>query len=184
MRKLVPETTLVWFSFFYLCLGYQWISQTNPEWEEVDRPLEPENEFLKFFISTFLLLCVVCTQVIINAVLINTSTDPDSLNFADICILANCSVLIMTDKFHGYYIHGKAPWSKSDLPMAWLKMELDMEADNRRGPRAYAADQARANQDDKQAQMMGNTYEVFMQPNLRNKIDGWRKTQLERMDHM
>ena len=42
----------------------------------------------------------------------------------------------MTGRYHGYYIHGKAPWGKSDLPMSWLKMELDMEAENRRKPRA------------------------------------------------
>lgn len=54
------------------------------------------------------------------------------------CTLANCSVLIMTDSFSGYYIHGRAPWAKSDLPMAWLKMELDAEADNKRKPRNIA----------------------------------------------
>ena len=68
------------------------------------------------------------------------SDDPPSLNFADLCTLANCSVLIMTEKYHGYYIHGRAPWAKSDLPMAWLKLELDLEEDNKRKSRQFGAE--------------------------------------------
>lgn len=33
----------------------------------------------------------------------------------------------MTDHLHGYYINGKAPWAQSDLPISWLKLELDKE---------------------------------------------------------
>ena len=139
MRKITPETTLIWFIFVYLSLGWQWIAQTNPTWHEIDFPLQPFNDFLKFFLITFVILCIAFIQVIIK--LIETQTDdPISLNFADLCTLANCSVLIMTDKYHGYYIHGKAPWAKSDLPMAWLKMELDAEADNRRKPRVMGTE--------------------------------------------
>jgi len=58
MRKVTPETTLVWFIFFYLVLGYQWIAQTNPIWDEVNNPMQPFNEFLKFFLITFLILCI------------------------------------------------------------------------------------------------------------------------------
>lgn len=57
MRKITPETTLIWFIFFYLCLGWQWIAQTSPVWKEVDEPLVPFNLFLKFFTSSFILLC-------------------------------------------------------------------------------------------------------------------------------
>jgi len=106
--------------------------------------------------------------------------DPSSLNFADLCTLANCSVLIMTDKYHGYYIHGKAPWLKSDLPMSWLKMELDMEGENRRRTRAIASDSMR---DPKEANKYGNTYEIFLQPNFRSNFDSWRDTPLEQMDN-
>ena len=113
-------------------------------------------------------------------VMILTQTDdPDSLNFADLCTLANCSVLIMSDKYKGFYIHGKAPWEKSDLPMAWLKMELDLEAENRRRPRAIAAEAAGGNQ----SQHGGNTYEIFMQPNFRDNFDAWREYPLEQMDN-
>ena len=64
--------------------------------------------------------------------------------------------------------------------MAWLKMELDMEAENRRKPRAIAAEAAGSQVD---TQHGGNTYEIFMQPNFRANFDAWRDTPLEQMDN-
>lgn len=179
LRKITPETTLVWFIFFYLTLGWQWIAQTNPIWYQVDKKLEPTNEFLQFFLVCFLFLCILIVQVIINRILAQTD-DSESVNFADLCTLANCSVLIMTDAYHGFYIHGKAPWVKSDLPMAWLKMELDMEAENKRKSRNIGPAN---NKDPIKASQGSNTYEIFIQPNFKDNIDSWRNTPLEKMDN-
>ena len=142
MRRIWPETIIIWFIFFYIALGWEWMAQTNPMMFRVDYPMQPTNELLRFFWSSFIYLCIVTSYVIISTLYILCG-DPSSLNFADVCTLANCSVLIMTDKYMGYYIHGKAPWTRSDLPMSWLKMELDMEAANRRKPRAVGAEAAR-----------------------------------------
>ena len=60
--------------------------------------------------------------------------------------------------------------------MSWLKMELDMESDNKRKPRVIGAD---ANKDDEEIRMASNTYEIFMQPSFRDNIEAWRKTPLE-----
>lgn len=43
----------------------------------------------------------------------------------------------MTGHVHGYYIHGKAPWMQSDLPISWLKAELDKEKKGRDGTRDF-----------------------------------------------
>ena len=94
-KKLTLETNLFWFIFFYLALGWQWIAQTNPEWLEVPMPMQPFNEFLKFFLIALFMLSIAVVQIIINFILTQTD-DPASLNFADLCTLANCSVLIMT----------------------------------------------------------------------------------------
>lgn len=69
MRKVVPETTLVWFIFFFLTLGWQWIAQTNPIWHEVDKSLQPTNEFLQFFLISFLIFCILIVQTIIRVIL-------------------------------------------------------------------------------------------------------------------
>lgn len=64
--------------------------------------------------------------------------------------------------------------------MSWLKMELDMEAENRRKPRAMAAEAAGSSTT---TQHGGNTYEIFMQPTFRDNFDAWRETKLELMDN-
>ena len=64
--------------------------------------------------------------------------------------------------------------------MSWLKMELDMEAENRRKPRAMAAEAAGSSV---ATQHGGNTYEIFMQPTFRDNFDDWQNTPLELMDN-
>jgi hypothetical protein len=65
--------------------------------------------FLKFFLASFLFVVIAAVQYTLYAlnVLINSS---DLTAFTDLCTVANCSVFIMVNYFHGFYIHGKAPW--------------------------------------------------------------------------
>ena len=70
----------------------------------------------------------------------NLANVSDLAAFTDLCTVANCSVFFMTDHFHGYYIHGRAPWEQSDLPVGWLKRELDEERLGKIRGRTYGAD--------------------------------------------
>lgn len=84
----------------------------------------------------------------------------------------------MTESYHGYYINGRAPWGRSDLPMAWLKLELDQEENNRR-PQTRTLGAEDANKDPKEINSGTNTYEIFLQPNLRDNYDNWMDAPLE-----
>ena len=99
------------------------------------------------------------------------------------CTLANCSVLILTEKYRGFYIHGRAPWERSDLPMGWLKQELDEEAKNARKSRAMGAEAVAMRNNARALNDVGNTYEIFIQPDLRANFDSWNNTPLEKMDN-
>lgn len=58
----------------------------------------------------------------------------------DLCSVANISLLILDQPFHGYYVHGEAPSGRSDLVMADLKAKLDAEVEGtqrKRGLRNY-----------------------------------------------
>ena len=126
MRKIPPATTLIWFTAFYIGLGWQWWGKANPDFNNEMQPLEPFNPFLKFFLAASVFICIVTVQLILSYV--QSFPTSESLDFVDICTFANCSVLMLTSPFGGYYIHGQAPWEQSDLPLAWLKEELDKEA--------------------------------------------------------
>ena len=40
---------------------------------------------------------------------------------------------MLDEHAHGYYLHGKVPWSSSDIPLDWLQKELQDEAKGRPG---------------------------------------------------
>jgi meckelin len=131
-RKIHPETTLLWFSFFWITVGWRWWAQSTPIFEVVDNPLEPENLFLKFFICSSLFMLIAGVQFIICHLMwvCMQENGGDASGFSQLCSVSNCSVLIFDQKFHGYYIHGKATWGKSDIPLAWLYEKMQEEPRN------------------------------------------------------
>ncbi len=95
--------------FFWVAIGWKFISLTNPDMTVINNPLQPFNMFLKFFLSAFIFLCIALVQYILYLIG-NTMNTPKVQAFTDICSVSNISILIMIEKIHGYYIHGKAPW--------------------------------------------------------------------------
>jgi len=45
-------------------------------------------------------------------------------NFVDLCTMANTSIIIIKEQCFGYYIHGKAPWGQSDIPLEVLQKQI------------------------------------------------------------
>lgn len=164
-RRIWPETTLFWFSWFWIGLGWRWVAQTNPDMEVVNNPLEPVNMYLSFFLCSFIFLCVAFVQY---GIYLTISTISENGTFCTelsyLCSIANCSVLLMDEEYHGYYIHGKAPWvnGKSDIPLSWLYQNLANESiGNGTKSRVFGIDEQRmAGPNDKRV----TTYEIYMQP--------------------
>jgi len=48
-------------------------------------------------------------------------------SFEDLCSLANISILILTHKCHGYYIHGKNVYGYADVSMSIMQRRLNRE---------------------------------------------------------
>jgi len=130
--------------------------------------LEPFNDFLKFFLCAFLFLFIAAVQFILY-LLYNTIEGNLVTRFCDLCSVSNVSVLVMTQPFYGYYINGKAPWSHSDLPLAWLKKELDAEREGKRQNRGFGAQQQDvANGNSNSAT---TSFEIYMTKQMRQKYD-------------
>lgn len=49
MRYVQPETTFIWFAFFWVGLGWQYVSETTPDSSYVDSGVQVQNVLLKFF---------------------------------------------------------------------------------------------------------------------------------------
>ena len=53
-------------------------------------------------------------------------------SFVDLCTIANVSLVMMYEHGFGYYLHGQAPWTSSDIPLEWLQKNLQDEgSDNK-----------------------------------------------------
>ena len=175
MRKIPPATTLVWYTAFYIGLGWQWIAKTNPTFGEEENPLEPFNVFLKFFLSSFVFICIGTAQYLVYEISTMFKQTSPSLEFVDLCLFANCSVLVLTEPFSGHYIHGKAPWGSSDLPLAWLSQALGDEAAGRLPPRGFGVREAEA----KKSVADPITFDIFIHKNMRADYDKLWKAQVE-----
>lgn len=125
-RYIKPETTLIWFAFFIKALGWEFVAEADPDMNVTDNYLIPINYVLKFFLSAFIFLCIMAAQYLVEA-LNSYFSSLKFQDFMDLCSVSNISILIMDENFHGYYIHGKAPWQQSDLTLAELKAKLDSE---------------------------------------------------------
>lgn len=81
--------------------------------------LVPDNILLKFFMTSWLMMSIGAILFIYeNFMAVSYGNQINS--FVDLCTLSNISLVMLDEHFHGYYIHGKAPWGSSDIPIDWL----------------------------------------------------------------
>lgn len=97
-RRIYPETTLFWFAWFWIGLGWRWTAQTNPDVQVVNNPLEPVNIYLTFFVASFIMLSIAAVQFLIYLMKSYISENGTfSTEFSFLCSIANTSILVMTD---------------------------------------------------------------------------------------
>lgn len=65
MRKISPETELIWFAFFWIGLGYVDFTNMNPGLSSGNYNLQPTNLLLKFFLSAFIFIIIGAVQLLI-----------------------------------------------------------------------------------------------------------------------
>ena len=137
-RYINPETTFIWFIFMWTGFGWENLSQSDPVFTIENNPLQGQNPMLKFFTVSLLFICIGGAQFIyIN---LKTCVCGAEINsFVDLCTIANISMVILKEHLYGYYLHAKAPWHASDIPLEVLQRELQKEKDGEHGKRALKA---------------------------------------------
>lgn len=108
-RYVVPETLFIWFAFFWVGLGWQYVSFTTPDYVYEDSLTTVNNVILKFFMASVLFFGIGIVQFILHNI-DNYLYGSEINSFKDLCTLANISMVILDEVCHGYYLHGKAPW--------------------------------------------------------------------------
>lgn len=87
--------------------------------------------------------------------------------FTNFCTIANCSILMLEYNNYGYYVHGQAPWRESDLPLSWLKKELENEHLGSLASRNFAKNNERIPKSD--TSQVITTYEIYLSKQFRRE---------------
>jgi hypothetical protein len=129
LRYIHPEVTFIWFVFLWVGLGWQNWCLSDPYFTNKNDEDHIKSIILEFFIAGFILMCITAVQVFLNRA--GSYSWGTRLNsFVDLCTLANCSVIMMYEHGFGYYLHGQAPWTNSDIPLDWLQRQLQDEGND------------------------------------------------------
>jgi len=129
-RIVVPETTLIWFIFFWVGLGWQHYCGADPEATAEAADMVKQNILLKFCLVAALFYGIGVSQYILRFVYGQFSGTNLITQLVDLATLANVSLIVMDEPAHGYYLHGQAPWGKADIPLDVMHQQLQEEADH------------------------------------------------------
>jgi Meckelin (Transmembrane protein 67) len=107
--------------------GLQYVAVARPGVNDLSPG--PINPLLQFGNNIFWFLVVAGIQLIFTVLIYEryVGENPSS-SFVDVCTVAKVSLLIMDQKYHGYYLHCNAPHEHSDGSMAELGEHLFEEA--------------------------------------------------------
>ena len=119
----------------------------------------PNNPYLQFFVIVIVMMTAGGAQYIIKF-LLKIWFPTHVQNLVDLASITNISIFILTDKLHGYYIHGQNPSGESDTNAEALKTYLDNESLGKLKDRGIG----NPNQESPQV------FEIFIYPSLRKKI--------------
>jgi meckelin len=119
--------TLIWFVFLWVGLGWQHWVMAEPGLSVQPNEMKVANIFLEFFWAGLLFFGIGAVQVALHRIEAWSGDGSKVASFVDLCTLANVSLLLFDEYAHGFYVHAKAPWGASDVPLDCLQEELREE---------------------------------------------------------
>lgn len=146
---------LVW-AWYYLDWGNQTALSPNLKKSKYI----PQHFILQYFIIGFVLILVGIGHNLLQFLCVYVVPLKTS-EFVDLCCVANISVMILDDTFHGYYIHGQSPSGKSEDTLDALNEMLEEESEGKLKSRGLVNDD----------QYDSQTYEIYVSNDFREKYD-------------
>mmetsp|Transcript_52478 Transcript_52478/g.94064 ORF Transcript_52478/g.94064 Transcript_52478/m.94064 type:complete len:1236 (+) Transcript_52478:88-3795(+) len=116
--RTVPVVT--WLAMALLLEGFSWKNTARWYHGSTEALATAQyNPFLQFALANLVWIFVIAAQLILQRIG-SIWLGHDLNDFIDACSVANMSVFVLDEPFHGHYIHGKAPSSRGD----WSHTEL------------------------------------------------------------
>jgi len=114
-RAVSLEVSLVCLLFFQQGLGLEDFSRLTPS--GTGQPGVPQDLFLRFALSSFLLLALAAAQWLVRWGLWDRFVQDRVWQFVDLLSVTNVSCLLLAEQTYGYYLHGRSVHEHADTDM-------------------------------------------------------------------
>lgn len=138
IRKLNPTFQIMAVLFFLEVLGFSNLALRDP-WPTLERPPDSYTPsyslILRYGLASTLWLCIGLLQVIFFTVFYECFVEDKIRQFVDLCSISNISVLLLSHRCFGYYIHGRSVHGHADTNMEEMNNNLKREGESLCGQR-------------------------------------------------
>lgn len=133
-RQTSSQFTLLW--AVYLLAGAQLQNLATAQPDASDLSDGKLNPVLRFFNTTLWILTLSYGQRLWNFLIGERYIgEPKSHEFIDLCTMAKISILLLPDRYHGYYLHCRSPHTHADGDMLNMVEQLRSEEERSAGAR-------------------------------------------------
>nr|XP_020462774.1 meckelin isoform X1 [Monopterus albus] len=130
IRKMSPTFQIMAVLFFLEVLGFSNLALRDP-WSSLQRSSQaytPSYSLtLRYGLAATLWLCIGLLQVIFFTVFYERFVEDKIRQFVDLCSISNISVLLLSHRCFGYYIHGRSVHGHADTNMEEMNNNLKRE---------------------------------------------------------
>ncbi|XP_028983915.1 meckelin [Betta splendens] len=138
IRKINPTFQIMAVLFFLEVLGFSKLALRDP-WSTLQRSSQeytPSYSLtLRYGLAATLWLCIGLLQVMFFTVFYEHFVEDKIRQFVDLCSISNISVLLLSHRCFGYYIHGRSVHGHADTNMEEMNSNLKREAESLCGQR-------------------------------------------------
>uniref|UniRef100_A0A8C9X1H5 Transmembrane protein 67 n=1 Tax=Sander lucioperca TaxID=283035 RepID=A0A8C9X1H5_SANLU len=138
IRKISPTFQIMAVLFFLEVLGFSNLALRDP-WPTLQRSSQAYTPsyslMLRYGLAATLWLCIGLLQVIFFTVFHEHFVEDKIRQFVDLCSISNISVLLLSHRCFGYYIHGRSVHGHADTNMEEMNNNLNRESESLCGQR-------------------------------------------------
>uniref|UniRef100_A0A673LWS0 Meckelin-like n=1 Tax=Sinocyclocheilus rhinocerous TaxID=307959 RepID=A0A673LWS0_9TELE len=138
IRKINPTFQVIAVLFFLEVVGFSNLALRDPS-SDLRRSPEaytpPYSLILRYGVTSAMWLCIGLIQMIFFTVFHERFVEDKIRQFVDLCSISNISVLLLSHRCFGYYIHGRSVHGHADTNMDEMNTNLKREAENLCGQR-------------------------------------------------
>ncbi|XP_060717623.1 meckelin isoform X1 [Tachysurus vachellii] len=138
IRKINPTFQVISVLFFLEVVRFSSLALRDP-FSELQRSTEEYipaySRILRYGVAAAVWLCIGFIQIIFFSVFYERFVEDKIRQFVDLCSISNVSVLLLSLRCFGYYIHGRSVHGHADTNMEEMNSNLKREAENLCGQR-------------------------------------------------